>query len=357
MKKISHKSVLFFAFIQTLVKTLIISSCLCVVHAALAHPSKPMSMPGVTVMGLTGDTTAAYADMMFPLFGQAQSFFHLNPQGLLHDGDEYTLSLGGGFRHLTERAGILGAYVFGDYNHSLHGNGFWFVSPGVERLGKVIDFSANLYIPASEQRKNLVAGPGESLSIYDYITFAGHSQYDRVLRTFESTGTGADAEIGFRIAMMNNPKLYVGGYYFDPKDASEKTKGVAARLEAPLTEQLTLVLSDSYDNVQHNTAKLGLQYAFGGRKNSRNFTGNLRERMVDPIHRNLVATSGPSNTGQPIVQTDNKPEEEVLVKDHIAFFDRNSQQQGQGDGTYERPFTDMTQGNCDVYAQWNAQSI
>ena len=138
----------------------------------------------------------------------------------------------------------------------------------------------------------------------------------------------------------------MGGYYFDPEDADDNVQGLTARLEAPITDELTLVLSDSYDSVQNNTAKIGLQYSFGGRRNSRNFTGNLNQRMVDPIHRNLVATAGPADTGQPIVETYNKPEEKVLTKEHIAFF--NIQNARQGDGTYENPFQQMTQDNVDV---------
>lgn len=341
-----------FFTLQTFVKTTLIASCVFATQGVLAEDVmqvKPLPYtPGITIEGLFGNNSSSigYADMMAPLVGNRQSFLHVNPQVLFHDSDSYTLSLGGGGRYWTEHAGILGAYVFGDYNHSPHGNSFWFVSPGVERLGSIIDMSANLYIPVSDTHKDFSVALGETLGTSTYISFAGHNQYDAVLHSFESTGVGADAEIGVRIPMTHNPKVYVGGYYFNPKDATDKVQGVTARLEAPVTDRLTLVLSDSYDKTEHNTAKIGLQYAFGARKNSLDFSGDLAERMVDPIQRDLVAVSGPSNTGQPIAQTYNKPEETVLTKSHIAFF--NALSAPGGDGTYERPFQQMTQGNVDA---------
>ena len=84
-----------------------ISSCLLAAHAAVAETTKPLAhLPGATVMGMTGNNTTGYADMMLPLVGHPQSFIHLNPQGLIHGDNEYTLSLGGGFRHLSDNAGI-----------------------------------------------------------------------------------------------------------------------------------------------------------------------------------------------------------------------------------------------------------
>src|SRR5262249_4298029 len=40
--------------------------------------------PGISVMGLTGDSTAGYGDLMFPLLGRSTRFFHLNPQLLFN---------------------------------------------------------------------------------------------------------------------------------------------------------------------------------------------------------------------------------------------------------------------------------
>lgn len=336
-------------FIRLFFKTALLTACLSESPAVLAENNSPNgfpTMPGFTLMGLTGENTTGYADAMLPLLGQPTRFFYLDPQGLLHSNDDYTGSLGAGFRYLHESAGILGAYVFGDYNHSPNGNSFWFVSPGVERLGNTVDFSANLYIPVSDQRKDLSTGIAETMGIYNYITFSQHSQFDRVLTTFESVGTGADAEIGFRIPMRNNPKVYVGGYYFDPKDAEDNIKGMTARLEVPLTERFTLIASDAYDNAEHNTVKVGASFNFGGRKSGKSFKGDLAERMVDPIHRNLIATSGSAKTGQPIVQTDLQPGETVLIKDHIAFF--NATANSGGDGTFERPFNLFNQTNVDT---------
>jgi hypothetical protein len=344
------------------------------------------AVPGFTVMGLSGDSTNGYGDVLLPLFGQADSFFHVDAQGMLHNNDEYALSFGGGFRHLSESTGIWGAYVFGDYNHSVNGNSFWFVSPGIEFLGRSVDVNANLYVPTGDKQKTVSVDFAETMGIYDYIHFQGHSQYDLLMKNVEAVGAGGDVEVGVFLPMKNRPKLSVGGYYFSPENAEENISGITARLEVPLTDQLTLQLSDAYDNVNNNTFKVGVSYSFGGRKNGKKFAGNLRERMVDPVRRNLIAVAGPSNTFQPVVEqyepakyasshhsyknyasepnaAESTYEEQPLLKqaqmeegmslslvhNDIAFFDQNAN--ANGDGTFERPFNVFSQNTVDLASE------
>jgi hypothetical protein len=343
--------------LQTLLKAALISGCLLTTHIAVAEIAELLdimerndnarprtNIPGVTLRGLTGSDTSGFADMLFPVYGYTDSFVYIDPQILVQGSSQYSLALGGGFRQLTQSLGILGAYVFGDYNRSPNGNSFAFISPGVERLGEVVDFSANLYIPTSNENEAVSSVFGQTPGV-DQMLFSGHSQYDILYNTFESTGIGADAEIGFRIPMVNNPKIYVGGYYFNLDDASEgNLQGITARLEAPVTDRLMMVVSDSYDSVEGNTVKAGIQFDFGGRRNSKSFNGDLMNRMIDPVHRNLVATAGPSDTAQPIPETTTQTK--VITNDHIAFFDQRNTQTG--DGTYENPFQQMNQGNVNA---------
>ena len=224
------------------------------------------------------------ADVLVPVFGYATQFTYVDPQFIYHnnDGDFYTGSVGVGERWLTSSAGILGAYVFGDYNRTAQGNEFWFVSPGVEHLGVNFDFSANLYIPVSNQKVNTGTEFADEAGDFNDITFSGHNQYDQLVNGFESTGWGGDAELGYRIPIPLNPKVYLGGYYFAQDDA-DSIKGVTFRAEIPVNQYIAVLASEAYDNVEHNTVKAGVTIWFGGRQTSYNFNGDLATRMVDPI--------------------------------------------------------------------------
>jgi len=302
---------------------------------------------GISLTGLTGSLTTGYADALIPAFGQATSFLYFDPQFLFHNDNNYASSLGLGGRKLTDSAGIFGAYVFADYNHAQSGHGFWFVSPGVERLGNNIDFSANLYVPIGSQQVNTGEIFASELGNYNYVNFSGHDEYDQLMNTSESVGIGGDAEIGLRLPVGNNTKVYVGGYYFNPKKTttSNNITGSSVRLEIPLTDHVNLLASDAYDNLNHNTVKIGLSLALDGRHTALHTHDDLTNRMVDPIQRNLIAVAGGSGTSQPVVASSTPTGQQALAMNNISFFDPNGS--GNGDGSYENPFDNFTQENVD----------
>ena len=261
--------------------------------------------PGISVAGAFGQFNSGWADAMVPVYGlNPTSFFYLDPQMLFHSGDQYSASVGGGFRTLNPDYGILGAYLFGDYNRSEQNHAYFFVSPGLERLGEILDFSVNAYIPVSQQRFNNPAD-FETVGSSSTVNFSGHdelnetTEFQELFQHFESTGVGVDGEIGYRLPFwfwLNNTKLYLGGYYFSPKDTGSITGGMA-RLEMPMTNYLSVSVSDNYDNVFHNTVRAGLTFDFWGR--STHATDySLLNRLVDPIQRNRIAIDGHSGTDQ-----------------------------------------------------------
>lgn len=333
---------------KLLTKSILLSSCLLMDHALASTAVAFPATPGLSITGLTGDVGTGQADAMVPFIGQPTAFFYIDPQGVFHSRDDYSLALGLGARKLTEKAGILGAYVFGDYNHAPDGHGFWFVSPGVERLGERVDLSANLYIPAGSSQTNTGTYSGSQLGIYDGVSFAGHTQFDQLYNTYESVGTGGDAQISYRLPVKNNTKLHLGGYHFNPKNADSITGG-AVRLEIPFSEQLSINLSNGYDNLAQNTFKIGFTYNFGGRRTPMSFKGDLAERMVDAIQRNLIAVAGSAKTAQPIVNSTVATGQNVVVMDNISFFLPNpiSTHGSAPDGTYENPYIGLTQDNID----------
>ncbi len=344
----------FFYNCQKLSKSAVVGSCFFLVGHAFANSYTDASnantflpyTPGVSITGLSGDLTTGYGDAMLPLAGQSTGFFYVDPQALYHNGNDYSAALGLGGRKLTDN-GLLGAYVFGDYNHSPAGHSFWFVSPGVERLGDTVDFSANVYIPTGSQRVATGSAFGSDIGDYDSVSFVEHTEYDQLFNTYESVGVGEDVQFGFRLPVKDSPKIYLGGYHFSPKDAQDITGGVA-RLELPVTDRLDVDVSEGYDNWAHNTVKVGLAYHFGGRHTPQRFSGDLTQRMVDPIQRNLIAVGGGSHTAQPILRQTKATGDFGVVMDDISFFLPDGSPGGvTGEGTYEHPYIGLTQSNVD----------
>lgn len=347
---------------RSIKKGLLVGGCLCLgtASALAGGPEEaPVSSfmafpytPGVSVYGLGGNDWTATGDAMVPLFGRPLNFTYIDPQIYYHSNpDSYTGSVGAGQRWLTNgSAGILGAYVFGDYNHTNDGHSFWFVSPGIESLGRTFDFSLNGYIPVSSQKVDTGTEFADEAGDFDDVTFAGHTQYDEIVNTFDSTGWGIDGQVGVRLPFRNT-KVYLGGYYFAPKD-SDTIGGGAIRAEVPINDYLNVVLSEAYDNEFHNTFKAGLTLWFGGRHTSYRFNGDLATRMVDPIQRNLVATAGGSRTAQPVLSGTEDTGVTAVELTNISFFvpgagPSDSATAVQGDGSYESPYVGMTQDNVD----------
>jgi Inverse autotransporter, beta-domain len=311
-------------------------------------------LPGASIIGLTGNrTTTGYADILAPIFGQTTQFLFLDPQ-VLYDNHDYTGSLGVGYRNLNSH-GILGAYVFADYNHNSNTHGFWFISPGIERLGDRVDFSANLYVPVGSERDNIESSFASHSGDYQYLHFSQHEEYDRLVKTFNSVGIGGDAEIGYRVPFLkNNTKVYAGGYYFSPKDA-DSIGGASARLQVPINEYMSLSVSESYDNKMHNTVRGGITLSFGGRNTHFTYKNNdLSQRMLDPIQRNLASVASGWATAQPIEHSKKLSHDEGVVLSNIAFFAPNGAEDG--DCTYENRCV-LNQGNIDYANDFNYKTF
>ncbi len=311
------------------------------------------ALPGVSLYGFGGNGWTGIGDAMAPVFGQPLNFFYVDPQIYYHNNNEYTVSVGGGERWLVSpEVGILGAYVFGDWNRINDGNHFWFVNPGLERLGSIIDLSANLYIPVNDQQIDNGTKFADQDGNFSEITFSGHNQYDALVNTFDSTGWGGDAQIGIHLPWLpffQNSEVFLGGYYFAPKSA-DNIGGGSVRLQVPITNYFSALFSEAYDSQFHNTLKGGITFWFGGRHTLPAWRGDLRERMVDPVQRGLIAVAGGSHTVEPSIHQEQIIENGVLEFSNISFFvppghAPEGNGAAQGDGTFENPYINMTQAN------------
>lgn len=331
----------------------LIAGCL-FLHNAFAQTPTAFApyYPGVSLTGLTGSISTGFADILAPVFGNLSNIYYLDSQAMIRSGDDFAFAGGVGGRWLTETAGIFGAYVFGDCNNSEEDFMFCFVSPGIERLGDHFDFSANLYIPTGDQRVDTGHGFSSNLGDLQHVTFQGHSEFDTTISTYESVGLGGDAQLSYRLPFSSarNSRIYIGGYYFSPEDA-DNIFGGAVGAEIPINSYLSILASEAYDNQSNNILKVGLTLALWGRSTGYNFKGDLHERMVDPIRRNLIAVAGNARTFQPIAenQTEIMNSEELLTG--ITFFlpDTTASDSGSNadaqDGTFEHPYIGMNQNN------------
>lgn len=333
-----------------------LSSCLSLTSAFATGSTEPTTsswapfpnIPGISLLGSTGDGWMAAGDIMAPIFGQAAHFTYIDPQVIYHGSpDEYTASFGLGQRWLTDNS-VWGVYLFGDDNHADQNKEFWFLSPGVERLGRVWDFSVNAYLPITNRRFNTGAAFADQTGDYSQVTFSGHNQYDAIVNTFTATGWGFDQQIGVRLASLHNLKLSVGAYYFAPAD-SDNIIGGTVRLEMPLTAYLSATFSEAYDSQAHNVLKGGLSIALGGRSSGVAFTGDLTQRMVDPVRRQLIAVAGSATTGEAIVAGVKDTGQIALEASNISFFlPDNAPAAANGptaDGSYENPYHGFSQDN------------
>ncbi len=277
--------------------------------------------PGLTLGGYVGNGSIGWGDALFPIYGSPNRFFLADVRGQYHTGDHYGASGGLGYRWLTEKMGILGGYVFGDYNPGRDSsNPFWFVSPGIEWLGSTLDFSANLYVPVSSQRQN-TGIEWTDASIFNNKFFFGHTEFSQHDRLFVSTGLGGDAELGYRIPFYYAPEIFVGGYYFSPKD-NKSVSGATVRVEMPLGSRVALTLSEAYDSRSHSIFRAGLNFSMGARYTKWDTQNDLAARMLDPIHRNLIAVAGSVvGPNQPIVEGVEENSVTVVEQDDIWFFD------------------------------------
>ncbi|CEK11382.1 inverse autotransporter beta-barrel domain-containing protein [Legionella hackeliae] len=279
------------------------------------HPSLFPFMPRVIGEGFFGDETLGEADALVPIYGNHGGIFYIDGMGKTGDDDGYLGSIGGGYRGIYNDRFLLGGYVFGDFNRVARGPHFPVVNPGLELMTSLWDIHVNGYFPTSPKQKVQGVFLGEQLGTTQYVSFAGHNQFDNLINLVEEVGNGVDGEVGLTLPMARNLRFYTGGYHFSFKE-SQDINGVIGGVEMPLNNYFTVSIRDSYDKVQKNTAQLTIRLTLGGMDKSG--PPNVENRLLDPFRRHL----GTWNTGSGI------PSQEayvntgvrVLTRDNIWFF-------------------------------------
>lgn len=311
--------------------------------------------PLLQVAGYTGDATLGKTQIIMPILANTDRVFYGAVNGKISSKSADGWSAGGGFgyrRVINDR--IYGAYLLANYNTTPSHNKFFVINPGLESLGINWDFRFNAYIPTNTNRYLTAADwAGDAYGDYSYTSFGsdGHSIYDHKLRTYEATGTGADAEVG-RVIPRTKLKVYLGGYYFKPRDLGSIT-GASARITYDINSHTAIEVRNTYDNLTHNTATIGVKLTFGGIKEADKTSLGIASRLLDPIENNL-ATAGKGHSSP--IRSKNLDQGNYLHQDKVWFFTpptTTTSKNGivSGSGTYTDPYQGMNQDTLDHIAK------
>lgn len=197
-----------------------------------------------------GDLLGTYDDgdaglnVMLP-FRAADSnlIFFVDGRGTASYNGQGAATAGFGVRYFDTGAnrvyGLSGWYDYDDTNR----NPFHQAGVSIESFGKWFDFIANGYIPLSQDSYNngttfANARPGGLGILIDQI--------DRV----ESLYAGFNVEVGAPLPLLGRYGFqgYVGGYYFQ-NDGDDDVGGVSLRINAQVTDDLTLGINVTNDHL------------------------------------------------------------------------------------------------------------
>jgi hypothetical protein len=235
-------------------------------------------------------------DAMAALFGNPQNILWLDAQAKNALDSSWSVDPGVGYRYVYNDERIFGAYLFADSSRALNGgHTFWDLSPGLESMGRLWDFRINGYFPYNRRRVFISQGFADEYDQYQFVTFAGRTEYDKILTLYQQIGNGVDGEIGRWI--VPGLTAYVGAYYFSAGPSTsglvnpQNIKGFAARAQYEFNPRLALEINDTYDNVLHDTILGGVRFTLGGLGNSAQDRSDISSRLLDSVERSL-ATQG-----------------------------------------------------------------
>ncbi|HCA90103.1 MAG: hypothetical protein CMF38_02725 [Legionellaceae bacterium] len=288
------------------------------------------------------------AEVMLPVVGNQNWIGFVDGSGRYADNEAWFAGMGLGARGVRRNA-IFGAYVFVDHNESIHHRTFNVANPGLEFMTPHWDGHLNGYFPLNGKSRSLGIYPGLDIGARQTLRFQNHTLYEYLYNVADSIGSGVDGEVGYKLSNLYNVRAFVGGYHFNIAHGPS-INGVQAGFEIPLNKRLTLIVRDAYDQVQHNTLMGTLRVTFGQQAPVHIDEFNIRQRMLDPIRRNLGAYQ--TGTGVPVVKTQQRLNEaQSLITNNIWFFSENGQAfdaaNGFGNCTIDNPCGTFSQAAID----------
>lgn len=286
------------------------------------------------------------ADFNHIFYGGLESHYSAHQNGSL-------FGLGMGYREITKPTQILGGYLFVSRNLTPERKQLWVANPGFKRLGETWDFRANAYIPVGTTEWVTKEGYGANIGEDEYTEFRGHTQFDRWVKEEEEAGLGGDIELGYHLPKVKGLSLYAGPYFYNFSNTNNLIGG-AARIKYDLTNHISLLMIDSYDNHSDNVFTLAIRATLGGyEKNDR----SLDTRLSDPVEHYVASRN--QGTATPILHTSEASDVLTETEDDIFFIEpednhHKTTDNAAADGSYEHPYTGLNQTKIDaIYAVKN----
>ncbi|HEX2579154.1 MAG TPA: inverse autotransporter beta domain-containing protein, partial [Rhabdochlamydiaceae bacterium] len=263
----------------------------------------------------------------FNLFGLSPSFMPwLDLRGHVFNNGKLAGNIGIGGRSLFSSINhMLGAFLYYDVRgaHRLTVNQ---LSPGLELLGKRMEYRLNGYFPVGKQHS----------SLYDrqFDTFKNHTIWLKMKQ--KQAMRGFDAEVGAHLAERSSYDIYLGAgpYYLNSSQAS--SWGGKLRLLGRYKDIFSLQATYSYDRLFGSIiqGEAAIRYTFGGKFKDKKLSKN--EKAV--LHR---ARFAPSRLEIPVITTVRRHEKAVnpaTKQPWQAWFVNNT---SHSLGTYESPFSTL----------------
>lgn len=242
-----------------------------------------------------------------PILQSKDSLLFANVLAQYDDHDSRGLNLGLGYRRLYD-GWIIGGWGYADWYKKPSGNDFIQFNFGVEALSDKWDYRFNAYIPANN---------AERLRDRDFVETTASTIAVRLGE--ERALSGADIEVGYRVPLFDETRIYFGGFHYDASDFDGLT-GPKFRIESRFHQlpflgkrsRITVGAEVSNDS-ERNTFASGfvrLRVPLGGAARKAPALSSIERRMTDSVVREFdiqthSGISGPRQafnalTGQPI---------------------------------------------------------
>lgn len=200
----------------------------------------------------------------FGIWDRCSSFMpFLDVRGHVFNDSKLAGNIGIGERTLFSSINhIMGLYLYYDVRRDRHHLTVNQLSPGIELLGKRMEYRVNGYFPV-----------GKTKSHKYHFEFDEFEKHRIMLKGKQRQAkTGFDAEVGTHITQSTTYDLYAGNaaYYFTSSHGT--SWGYKARLLGRYKEYISLEASYTYDNLFRSIVQgtVSFNYPFGGKIKKRN---------------------------------------------------------------------------------------
>ena len=246
-------------------------------------------------------------DLFLPLRQDANdmTFFNLRGQLQFDDTDVHEYNIGLGHRHMFHEW-IIGGYGYFDRRNTQFGNSYNQFTGGVELMSVDWAFRMNGYLP---ENKTETITSGVTVSVIrpnDQILV----QIDGIVQ--EKALPGLDGEVGYLLPLpwsgapqvIDETRLYLGGYHFIGDDNFESVTGPRGRLEMRMYDlpvlgpgsRFMMGVEAQWDEPRGSQAfglvSLRIPFDVFAEKSKRRALKGLDRRMLQPVIRDVdVMTS------------------------------------------------------------------